>query len=148
MFEKIRKLWNKFWYGSEIKQIKVGPKEIQKNVVKIQRTMEWLQSEIETIVSEMDGLDRNSEDYAEEFARLNCELKAKNDLYSELQKEQEQEYATLKKMKESRFSITPKDAITIGGLIFLSTFAIALERENPKAIKLVSFITKMMPLHI
>ena len=148
MLEKIGKIWNKFWYGDEIKKKKVSQQDIQNNIVKIQRYMESIQSGTQKIVEEMEQVDTSTDVGKEKYDRLVTELKTKNELYSNLQKEQEQEYTTLKKMKDSRFGMQPKEAFVVGGLIFLGTFAIALERENPKALKLVSFILKLMPMHI
>lgn len=148
MLEKIRKLWNKLWYGSEVKKVKVTVRDIQRNILKIQQTMNWVQSDIKDITNQMAENDRADDGKKLEYAALVENLKEKNELYSVLQKEMEQEYTTLKKMKDSRFMMQPKDGLIIGGLIFLGTFAIALERENPKALKLFSFIMKLMPLHI
>lgn len=148
MLGKIRRLWNKFWYGSEVKKVKVTCRDIQRNIVQIQEAMNWVHSDIKAITTKMAELKAENKVDSDEYKKLEAELKSKNELYSTFQKEQEQEYTTLKKMKDSKFMMQPKEALIVGGLVFLGTFAIALERENPKALKLVTFILKLMPLHV
>lgn len=66
--------------------------------------------------------------------------------YEMLSAELMKEYEILKKYKESRFSIKPEVAITlliVGGIAF---FAICLEQENPKAMKIASFVLKLFKL--
>lgn len=65
------------------------------------------------------------------------------DEYEKLSAELMKEYEILKKYKDSRFFIEPKviaTLVVIGGLAF---FAICLDQENPKAIKIAQFITKL-----
>lgn len=63
--------------------------------------------------------------------------------YEALSKELEKEYEILKKYKDSRFIIEPKIIVTlivIGGIAF---FAICLDQESPKAIKIAQFVVKL-----
>lgn len=65
------------------------------------------------------------------------------DEYEKLSNELMREYEILKKYKDSRFYVEPKviaTLVVIGGLAF---FAICLDQENPKAIKIAQFITKL-----
>ena len=66
--------------------------------------------------------------------------------YKILQEELDREYVILKKFNESRYVIHPKDAIIIGGVLVGALFFIALDRENPKAIKVASFLLKLFPM--
>jgi len=148
MLENIRKGINKFWYGDEKGKVKITQKDIKKNAAKIQRRMEKIQAERDKIADKMEEIDISDDEGREAYRKLNEELKLRNEAYSALQKEEQEEYNTIKKMKDSKFLIAPKDAIMISGLFILGTLAIALERENPKAIKIVSFITKLFPMHM
>lgn len=65
--------------------------------------------------------------------------------YSRLQKELENELTNLKKYKDGKFMIHPKDCIMIGGTVLSFLFLIGLSREWPSSIKLGSLILKMFP---
>lgn len=147
--EMVKKKWNMFWYGSEVRKVKVTVRDLQANVLRIQEAMTKVQKDINELTVKMDAVDRESEGERETYARLHSELQAKHELYGVLQKEMEQEYTNVKKLRDGKFMMAPKDALMIGGLIFVGTFAIALERENPKALKLCGFLLKtLFPLHI
>lgn len=63
--------------------------------------------------------------------------------YETLSNELMKEYEILRKYKDSRFYVDPKVLATllvIGGIAF---FAICLDQENPKAIKIAQFITRL-----
>ena len=65
------------------------------------------------------------------------------DEYERLSAELLKEYEILKAYKASRFYIEPKviaTLVVIGGIAF---FAICLDQENPKAIKIAQFVTKL-----
>lgn len=147
--ETMKKKWNMFWYGSEVRKVKVTKRDLQINALKIQEAMTKVQKDINGLTVKMDAIDKESESGREKYIQLQDELRAKHELYSVLQKEMEQEYANIKKLNDGKFMMAPKDALMIGGLIFVGTFAIALERENPKALKLAGFLLKtLFPLHI
>ena len=148
MFDGLKRIFNKFWYGSEVKEVKVTPKVIQKNIRKIQQTMDFIRKDIDDTVKRMEAVDQTTEDGKKKYAALLEEFNLKSEAYATLQKEQEQEYTTLKKMKDTRFFMAPKDALMVCGTIVLGVFAISLEREDPRAIRIWSFIMKLMPLHI
>ena len=74
-------------------------------------------------------------------ARANAEPGTEE--YEKLSSELMKEYEILKKYKDSRFFIEPKVILTlavIGGLAF---FAICLDQENPKALRISQFIIKL-----
>lgn len=148
IFDRIRKFLNKLWYGTEVRPVKVHAKDIEENIARIQKRVVWVHKQIDEITTKMEGVNRDTEEGKEKYAELEKELKDQNELLGVLQKEEEQEYVTLKKFRESRHVIAPKDAIIIGGLVFLGTFAFALERENPKALKICSILLKIFPLHL
>lgn len=92
-----------------------------------------------------------AKDIQENIRRIHDEMKntpVGTEKYTCLQEEMEKEYTILKKFKDSRFYIAPKDAIIIGCISGVAIFMIALERENPKALKLASFLLKLFPLHL
>lgn len=63
--------------------------------------------------------------------------------YERITDELMKEYELLKKYRDSRFGIEPKalaTLIVIGGIAF---FAICLDQESPKAIKLAQFVCKL-----
>ena len=65
--------------------------------------------------------------------------------YDWLSKELEHEYVILKKYKDSRFYIEPKQWVLIGGGVVVTVFFIALEREVPSVTKFVNLLFKIMP---
>lgn len=134
------------WLGNAKK--KVTPKDIQDNILKIQSTMKYVEEETEKTVNELKAVNKETENGREKYTQLQKDLQAMNELYKALQEMQEKQYAILSKYKDSRFYIKPKDWLTIGGLTVLAVIVIALDRESPKITKLVSFILKLMPLHI
>lgn len=134
------------WLGNAKK--KVTPKDIQDNVYKIQKTMKYVEEETEKTVEELKTVNKETDYGREKYTQLQKDLQAMNELYKALQEMQEKQYAILSKYKDSRFYIKPKDWLTIGGLTVLAVIVIALDRESPKITKLVSFILKLMPLHI
>lgn len=137
-----------FHRNGGVRKVKITAKDIQENIVKIQTRINWVHDDIEKITSEMSNVDTATESGKNKYSELQTALKEKNELYSVLQTEMEQEYVTLKKFRESRYTVAPKDAIIIGGLLFFGTFMVALERENPKALKLATFLLKLFPLHL
>ena len=146
MFDKLKELWNSLFGGKNVRKVKVKAKDIENNVLRIQKRIEWTHDEIDKITSKMAAIDRDTEE--EEYKVLETKMKELNEMLGTLQKELEQEYTILKKYKDSRFAIAPKDAIIIGGVFFMGVFCFALERENPKALKLANFLLKIFPLHI
>lgn len=65
--------------------------------------------------------------------------------YDKLQKELEQWQVILKRYKDARFYIAPKDALVIGGTTIGTLFFIALTREFPSALKTASLLLKIIP---
>lgn len=127
---------------------KVTPKDIQENILKIQTTMKYIEEETEKTVNELKTVNKETEDGRNRYDRLHSDLQEMNELYKALQEMEERQYGILKKYRDSRFYIQPKDLMTIGGLTFLAVIVIALDRESPKITKLTSFILKLLPLHI
>ena len=131
-----------------VKKIKITAKEIKTHI-------EWLDGEIRKcqkdreryreLRKQMLELDPDDESYS----ALEREAEAYADAderYSKLQEQREKEFTILKKYKDSKFYVAPKDLMVIFGVGCLSFFMIALERENPKALKLASFVLKLFPI--
>lgn len=136
-------------FGQEpVKVKKVRARDIQKNLRAIQDRIDALHGIIDDTTREMNAIDRNTESGQAKYLRMSDELKMLNETMSALQDEMKSEYDALKKYRDSRFSIQPERAVIIGGIMFLGTFMIALERENPKALKLATFLLKLFPLHL
>ena len=152
MLEGIKKWWNKFYYGTEtpVKQIKVTPRRLQMNISAIDERMKKLNNEINETTKCLDtaSKDVDPETGESQYSILKKHLDEQNELYKVMQDELRQEYDTLKKLRESRFYIAPKDGIMIAGVVFMGTFMIALERENPKALKLATFLLKIFPMKL
>ena len=62
-----------------------------------------------------------------------------------LSKELEHQQTILRKYKDAKWYITPKDWLVIGGVTTAFFFLIGLNREWPSAIKLGSIVLKMFP---
>lgn len=138
-------LFNK---GCGVKKKKVTAKDIQENISRIQEAMNGVNAEKKRITTEMKKVDRETEDGKKKYEQLNAELMSAIETYDGLQNELEKEYGILKKYKDSKFFIQPKDAVIIAVLGGVSLFALALERENPKAIKLATFLLKLFPIKL
>ena len=98
-------------------------------------------NEIETKIIRLDGNAISRQICKLKFARDHCEIGTPE--YETLTNELMKEYELMRKYKDSRFYIDPKVAATllvVGGIAF---FAICLDQENPKAIKIAQFITKL-----
>ena len=133
----------------KVKRKKVRASDIQENILRIKENMNWLNDEINRKIDAIKAIeDKNSGYGREEYTQKMSELAELRDAYGGLQEELEKEYTILKKYKDSKFYIQPKDLITIVGVSGLAVFMIALERENPKATKLASFILKLFPMKL
>ena len=143
------KVFEKMFGKKECKKKKISAKEIQENILAIDEKLKAIQLERNSIMDRMVEVQAEITEYgaSEEYAELQNRLKNANELYGILQKEMEQEYTTLKKYRDSRFQIPVDKAIMLGGVLFIGTFALALERENPKALKLATFLLKLFPMH-
>ena len=131
-----------------IKKKKVRSRDIQENILKIQATMQYVEGEIQKTVNDLQSINKNTEDGRRQYDKLQADLSDMNALYKALQEMEEKQYGILKKYKDSKFFIQPKDWLVIGGMTFLAVVVIALDRESPKITKLISLILKMLPLHI
>lgn len=127
---------------------KVNRKDIQENILKIQETMQYVEDEMKKTVEKLKEVDRNTESGREKYNLMQSDLQDMNEMYKSLQEMEAKHYDILKKYKDSKFYIQPKDWLTIGGLTVLAVIVIALDRESPKITKLMSFILKLLPLHI
>ena len=138
-----------FWKDEETgKTKKVTAKDLQDNIVKIRETMNWVQDERARIIESIKQVDMETECGSERYIALQGHLRELNDQFDTLQEQEEKQYAILKKYKDSKFYIQPKDWLVIGGTTVLAIFIIALDRESPKITKLASFILKLFPMHI
>lgn len=134
------------------KRTKVRAKDLQAHIKWIDDQMTELQGQrkrYRDILKEMSELDPITDKKA--YAKLRAESRLYEDAdakYTELQEQKEKEYTILKKYKDSKFYIPPKDLCVIGGVSLLSLFMISLERENPKSLKLASFVLKLFPIKL
>ena len=136
------------WKDEEGKEKKVTAKDLQGNIAKIRMTMNWVEEERAKTIEKLKTVDKSTESGMEQYNGLHYWLKELNDLFESLQEQEEKQYLILKKYKDSKFYIQPKDWLVIGGTTILAVFIIALDRESPKITKLASFILKLFPLHI
>lgn len=136
----------------KVKEKKITAGDIQRNIRQIRARMNYANNEIEKKIKEIEKLEKAEsagEDIdVEEMKEKQLQLSELNELYSVLQKEMKEELEILRKYKDSKFYIQPKDAVIIGGVAFIAVFMIALERENPKALKLATFLLKLFPIKI
>ena len=132
----------------KVKKIKITAKEIKTHINWLDEQIQKCQKERERyreLRKQMLELDPDDESYS----ALEREAEAYADAderYSKLQEQREKEFTILKKYKDSKFYVAPKDLMVIFGVGCLSFFMIALERENPKALKLASFVLKLFPI--
>ena len=136
------------WKDEEGKEKKVTAKDLQDNIAKIRMTMNWVEEERAKTIETLKTVDKSTESGMVQYNTLQFQLKELNDLFESLQDQEEKQYLILKKYKDSKFYIQPKDWLVIGGTTILAIFIIALDRESPKITKLASFILKLFPLHI
>lgn len=148
------------WFETKKKELtKVKVKKRKVTVKDIQIHIKWLDEEMSKVqeerrryreimkqMTELDPITNKKEyDKLELEARLYADA---DDRYTQLQEQKEKEYTILKKYKDSRFYIQPKDLAIILGVSALSVFMISLERENPKSLKLASYVLKLFPIKI
>ena len=148
------------WFETKKKELtKVKVKKRKVTVKDIQIHIKWLDDEMSKVqeerrryreimkqMTELDPITNKKEyDKLELEARLYADA---DDRYTQLQEQKEKEYTILKKYKDSRFYIQPKDLAIILGVSALSVFMISLERENPKSLKLASYVLKLFPIKI
>jgi len=69
-----------------------------------------------------------------------------SDTYEKLQCELKTEYELLKKLKESKHSVPPQITATLCVVGTIAFFAICLDQESPKALKLAQFVVKLFKL--
>lgn len=148
------------WFETKKKELtKVKVKKRKVTVKDIQIHIKWLDEEMSKVqeerrryrdimkqMTELDPIANKKEyDKLELEARLYADA---DERYTQLQEQKEKEYTILKKYKDSRFYIQPKDLAIILGVSALSVFMISLERENPKSLKLASYVLKLFPIKI
>lgn len=128
---------------------KVRARDLQNHIRWIDEEMNEVQKqrkryrEIQKELMEAKDLDDEERRILEEEAKLYADADAR---YTELQEQKEKEYTILKKYKDSKFFISPRDMAILGGLALLGIYAISLDRDNPKALKIFSFLTKLFPI--
>lgn len=136
----------------KVKQHRITAKDIQDHIKFLDEELNKVQAErvkYRDILKKMSTLDPT--DDKEEYDKLLHESQMYADAdtrYTLIQEQREKEYTILKKYKDSRFYITPKDLAIILGLFVACIFTISLERDNPKSIKLASFVLKLFPIKI
>jgi hypothetical protein len=124
---------------------KITSKDIQDNLVRIDGSCKWINSEIDRIIDKIKTLDRTTDEGEAEYRKLRADLDDMHEVYKTMQEQYKAQLEVLKKYKDSRFYIPPKDLITIFVISGLAFFGISLDREDPKAVKLSSFVLKLFP---
>lgn len=146
----------------DVKKKPVTASEIRDNIERIQRAMSKMNPE-----EDPKAYQQLADEMEEEFARLKkCKTKVTgkdiqenigrimnamkltpegSEEYERLSKELEHEYVILRKYKDSRFYIEPKQYLLIGGGVLVTVFFVALEREVPSVNRFVSTMFKIMP---
>ena len=82
----------------------------------------------------------------QELEEKRSTLEKGTDEYNAIQSEISREYDILKKYREGRFGIKPEAVITTVAMVGLFFFAIALDRESPKPVKMAQFVIKLARL--
>ena len=65
--------------------------------------------------------------------------------WSELQEDMKRELENVEKCRKANQLISLKDGLTLGGAVVVLVFFIALSREYPSALKVVSTILRIIP---
>jgi len=92
--------------------------------------------------------ERNLRNARGDLEEMKKDLADMHDVYSTLQEEMKLEYENIKKVKDGKFIMAPKDGILIGSMVLVGVFVFSLERENPKAVKIAEFILRLFPMHL
>lgn len=151
MFEKLFEKKEATVKAVKAKKIKVRAKDIQSHIEWLDEAMRTCEADIKKCCEILDKLKTRDPGDDKEL-NLKLIVEAEENLqnyrseYSLLQEQREKEYSILKKYKDSRFYIAPKDLIVILGLLSGGIYAITLERENPKSLKLASFLMRLFPI--
>ena len=88
----------------------------------------------------------NAREIQENIQRLKAarkETQVGTDAYDKLQTELQKEYEILKKFKDGRFAVPPQVIATLCVVGTIAFFAICLDQESPKALKLAQFVLKI-----
>jgi len=125
---------------------KVTAKDIQENITRIKENTEWVNSEINKTIKQMSEVDRDTNEGLMKYNRLKVHLAELQQTYDTLQNQWKAQLDVLKKYKDSKFYIPPKDLLTIASVGGLAFFGISLDHENPKAMKLAQFVMKLFPV--
>jgi hypothetical protein len=80
----------------------------------------------------------------QELEEARSQLSKGTDEYNAIQAEISKEYDILKKYREGRFGIKPEATITAIAIFGMFLFAIALDRESPKPVKIAQFLIKLV----
>lgn len=134
----------------KVKVKKITAKDLQAHIRWIDDEMTKCQKDRERyreILSELRVLNKETTAYAELYEEAQLYADA-DERYSQLQEQKQKEYEVLQKYKNLRLPISIKDLLIICGVTFGAVFAISLERENPKALKLATFLLKLFPVKI
>ena len=146
LLERLKQKW-KEWFGKgDVKKVKVTPKILRDNIAAINEKERAVKAEIDEVLAKKAKIDQSTEEGLREYDFCQNRLKELTELYSTFQKEKEEEYTILKKHRDSGIFNQAKEGVMIGGVIFLGVFMVALERENPKALKLATFLLKLFPM--
>ena len=138
----------------KVKIKKITAKDLQAHIYWLDQEMIKVQAErnrLREIREELANMKPDTEEDDQRYSELLNEAKLYEDAdakYTLLQEQKEKEYTILKKYKDSKFYIPPKDLAIIAGVSAIAVFMISLERENPKSLKLASFVLKLFPIKI
>lgn len=154
MFDRLSKLFKKkeaTVKEVKAKKIKVRAKDIQNHIAWLDESMRACEADIKKYCEILDELKTHDpgddkELHSKLIAEAEDNLQDYRNAYSLLQEQREKEYTILKKYKDSRFYIAPKDLVVILGLLSGGIYAITLDRDNPKSLKIASFLMRLFPI--
>lgn len=141
MFDKIKE-WLNLGGESKPKKRKIRRSDLEANITKIKEAMDGVLNSIHQIADEMSKLDYSTEEGRQRYSELNKLLEERNATYAAFQTELQKEYQTLKDMRASgKAEITIK-AVTVCGTFVLSLIGIAVQRDNPSVLKVLTWLMK------
>lgn len=119
--------------------------DLEESIRKIKDSADIVSNDITRLIKEIQTVDKSTEEGKAQYKALKEELSDKTELYSVLQKEIEDDYTTLKKLRDAG----PIDTILkVGGItssIILTIIGIAADRDSPRSLKIITYVQKLLP---